>query len=60
MTDASQPASAAKEINLRYQMVDGIMQIDIASEGLEDDPNLIAMHLALALDRMTRGSSSKI
>lgn len=59
MTDASEIATAPKEINLRYEMVDGVLQISVSSEGLDDDPNLIAMHLALALDRMQAAATGE-
>jgi hypothetical protein len=54
MTDTASTSSPskAKEIRLRFEMVDGVLQIDVRSRGLNDDPNLIALHLQLALDRM--------
>lgn len=60
MTD-TKPASSpsqAKEIRLRYEMVNGVLQIDVRSRGLQDDPNLIALHLQLALDRMLAGAEA--
>lgn len=60
MTDQQPSASSAKEINLRYKMLDGVLQIDVRSEGLNDDPNLIAMHLALALDRMRQAGEAQL
>lgn len=59
MTDASDIATAPKEINIRYEMVDGVLQISVSSAGLDDDANLIAMHLALALDRMQASASGE-